>query len=412
MSLQEKIKLPKPGKRRKLLMGAGVALLLLAALLLTRGGDQAAPEAAAPAATKALPVLVAEVRPATLHDTLTLPGSTEALRDVTMAAERAGRVEWIGPVEGDKVTEGEVVAKIDMDKAEADLLKARSAYALAKKQAERRKELRGKNLLSQEELDQANTELESATSDLTQAQVNYDQGLIKSPIPGRINDLAVDPGEYVDVGQTVAEIVDVSSIRVNVNVPELDVRYLHVGQTVNVSVDAYPKESWTGQVDFVAYKADEATKTFRTRVVVNNSDGRIRPGMLARVRLERQVVENAVSAPLYAIVDKGGERMLFVEENGVARARNIVFGIIAGDRVQILKGLSLGEKLIVSGQNTVEEGVPVEAHPAEESLAPLPGLDGGQDAQPAPDAAKQVRPDPESRVLSSPGDKPAEGSAQ
>jgi membrane fusion protein (multidrug efflux system) len=134
--------------------------------------------------------------------------------------------------------------------------------------------------------------------------------------------------------------------------------------------------------------------------------------MLARVRLERQVVENAVSAPLYAIVDKGGERMLFVEENGVARARNIVFGIIAGDRVQILKGLSLGEKLIVSGQNTVEEGVPVEAHPAEESLAPLPGLDGGQDAQPAPDAAKQVRPDPESRVLSSPGDKPAEGSAQ
>lgn len=405
MSLQEKFSRIKAyAARHKLLLGSGVALLLVAAAFLSKGGETPTSPEAAPTAAKIMPVLVAEVQPVTLRDILALPGSTEALRDVTMAAERAGRVEAIGPVEGDMVEEGEIVARIDMVKAEADLLKARSAYELAKKQTSRRKELRGKNLLSQEELDQSNTGLESATSDLTQAQVNYDQGLIKSPIRGRINDLAVDPGEYVNVGQTVAEIVDVSRIRININVPELDVRYLSVGQRVEVSVDAYPSESWPGEVDFVAYKADEGTKTFPTRVVVDNADGRIRPGMLARVRLVRQVVENAVAAPLFAIVDKGGERILFVEENGVARARNIEIGIIAGDRVQILKGLKIGEKLIVSGQTGVEEGVPVEPHPAEEAMLPLTGSSSAAGDQPAPD--------PESRVLSTPDDKPAEGAPQ
>jgi len=381
--------------------GAVLPLLLACALLLSACGGDSAPEAesspdkAAAPQIRVVPVLVAEVRPVTLRDVLTLPGTTEALHDVTVGAERGGRVEWVGPTEGDMVRQGEVLAKIDMKKAEADLAKARSSYELAVKQAQRRKELRAKNLLSQEELDQANTELEAATSDLTQAQVYYDQGLVKSPIAGRVNDLAVDPGEYVNTGQAVAELVNVSHIRINVNVPELDVRYLNVGQPVKITVDAYPGETWDGEVDFVAYKADEGTKTFRTRVVVDNADGRIRPGMLARVRLERRVVHDAISAPLFAILDKGGERVLFVEEDGVARSRTIEIGVIDGGRVQILEGLSLGENLIVGGQDAVEEGVPVEARPADQSM--LPPEDG-------PQAVAGINsPDPESRIMSTPG---------
>lgn len=417
MSLQEKLHTTKPSsKRRKIFFTAGAAVLLLVGLFVLLGGEKPADTTDAPkAAAKAASVLVSEVVPATLHDYLTLPGATEALRDVTVAAERGGRVEAIGPVEGDVVEQGEVIAKIDMDKAEADLSKAQSAYNLAQKQASRRKELRGKNLLSQEELDQANTDLESATSDLTQAQVNYDQGLVRSPIRGRINDLAVDPGEYVNVGDTVAEIVDVTRIRINVNVPELDVRYLSKGQTVDVSVDAYPGQVWTGEVDFVAYKADESTKTFRTRVVVDNTDGRIRPGMLARVRLTRQVVENAVSVPLFAIMDKGGERIIFVEENGFARARTIEFGVIDGGRVQILKGLAIGEKLIVSGQATIEEGVPVEAHPADEDMLPANAKNPNLPEILSPETAApmaQTLPDPESRVLSTPDNQPTEAVTQ
>ncbi|SKA72271.1 membrane fusion protein, multidrug efflux system [Paucidesulfovibrio gracilis DSM 16080] len=373
-------------------------LCLFAALLLSACGDdqpdataQAQAESTPPPSSRAVSVLVTEVRPVTLRDVLTLPGATEPQHDVTVSAERGGRVEWVGPTEGDSVRQGEIIAKIDMDKAEADLAKARSAYELAVKQAKRRKQLRAKNLLSQEELDQANTDLESATSDLTQAQVYYDQGLVASPISGRVNDLAVDPGEYLNTGQAVAELVNISRIRIYVNVPELDVRYLHVGQRVKVTVDAYPNEVWDGEVDFVAYKADESTKTFRTRVVVDNDDSRIRPGMLARVRLERRVVKDAVSAPLFAIVDKGGERILFVEENGVARSRAIEIGFIDGDRAQILHGLKLGEQLIVSGQDAVEEGVSVEAQPVGDAL---PGAD-----------LSEVDPngaDPESRILSTP----------
>ena len=348
----------RPVLRRALPLGLATSLLVLAACGSGEEGPQ--PKAETTPATRAIPVLVATVQPTPMTDVLTLPGQTEALHDVLVAAERAGRVEWVGPSEGDFVTAGQVLAKIDLAQAEADLSKARSAFELARKQTERRSALLQQKVVSKEELDKAETELSSARSDLTQAQVAFDQGRVLSPINGRINDLLVDPGEYVNTGSPVAELVDVSKIRINLNAPELDVRYLSVGQEVDVRVDAYPDETWKGVVDFVAFKADESTKTFRTRVVVDNPEGRIRPGMLARVQLKRQQLDNAVAAPLFAIVDKGGERIIFVEEDGVARARTIEIGVIDGEKAQILKGLSLGEKLIVAGFNEVEEGVAVE----------------------------------------------------
>lgn len=345
-------------KRRRLSIVIAIALILGLYLLLNGGPVQDANGKPAPTA-RVVNVEVAKVEPVRLDDVLTLPGQTEALHDVLISSERAGRVEWIGFEEGQKVTIGDIIIKIDLDQANADLAKAQAAYELARKQAERRNELLAQEVLSKEEMDKANTELQTARSNLSQAQVSHDQGLIASPIAGRINELMVDPGEYVNPGAAVVELVDISQIKIEVNVPELDVRYLEVGQQVAVTVDAYADELWTAVVDFVAFKADEATKTFRVRVVTDNADSRIRPGILARVSLQRRVVEDAVTAPLFAIVDKGGERVVFVEENGIARARTVELGVVSDDRIQVLSGLNVGDNLILAGYNEVEEGVAV-----------------------------------------------------
>ena len=105
---------------------------------------------------------------------------------------------------------------------------------------------------------------------------------------------------------------------------------------------------------------DSATKTFRVRVLVDNSKHEIRPGMIARVVFLRRMIPDAVSAPLFSIMDKGGERLLFVEEDGIAHARTVSIGIIEGNRVQITKGLQPGDRLIVTGQRDVEEGMKVQ----------------------------------------------------
>ncbi|MBU1247655.1 MAG: efflux RND transporter periplasmic adaptor subunit [Proteobacteria bacterium] len=336
---------------------AGVLLLLFMTLSGGNGDDANATIHTKERITR---VKTWTVVPMQLTDVLTLPGATEALHDVTVSAERSGRVEWIGPEEGAAVTENEAFARIDLDSAQADLSKARSAYDLAKKQAERRTELLDLKVLSKEEMDMANTELQSARSQLSQASKAMSQGDVISPVAGVINELFIDPGEWVNMGQPVAEIVDISSIRINVNAPEMDVRYLTQGQMVRVLVDAYPEATWDGVVDFVAFKADETTKTFRVQVVVDNQDLRIRPGMLARVSMARRVIENAVTAPLNALIDKGGERLVFVADGNKARAHTVKLGAISGSQIQILEGLAPGDELIVSGQNEVEEGVTIE----------------------------------------------------
>jgi membrane fusion protein (multidrug efflux system) len=116
-----------------------------------------------------------------------------------------------------------------------------------------------------------------------------------------------------------------------------------------------------GKVDFVAYKADPATKTFHVKVLSDNSDHSIRPGMIARVAFVRRVIPDALAAPLFALVDKGGERILYVEKDGVVHARSVSIGVIEGDRVQITDGLHAGDHLIVAGQTEVEEGMRVVA---------------------------------------------------
>ncbi len=305
-------------------------------------------------------VEVREVVPEPLHDVLLLPGSTEARHDVRISSERAGRVEWVGFTEGDKVLRGEIIAKIDLSALKAALDRAQASYDLKKLLAERRQALYDRKVLSLEELDQALTEMVKAQSDLRTTQVEHEQGIVRSPIDGTVERMHVDPGEYVSQGDPVADLVCIDTIRVNVNVPEMDIRYIQSDQKVGLRVDAYPEAQWVGHVDFVARKADAATKTFQVRVVVDNADGRIRPGMIARVVFLRRMIQDAVTAPLYVIQDKGGERVIFVEKDGVAHSRTIEPGVIEGDRIQILSGLRAGERLIVKGFAQVEDGTRVQ----------------------------------------------------
>lgn len=294
-----------------------------------------------------------------MQDILILPGETEAAADIRLAAPRGGPVEWVGVTEGDRVGKGQTVARIDLKSLQAARDRARASLHLTEEQLRRRQALHEREVLAREELDQARTEQVVARTVLQEAEVSLGHGSVVSTLDGVVNAVFVDPGEFVGEGDPVVEIVNTSTMRINFNVPESDIRFLTTGQSAAVSMDAWPDSQWNGLVDFVAWKADPATRTFRVRVVVDNTDGRIRPGMIARAAFLRRTVAEAVAAPLFSIQDKGGERVVFVEENGVARARTVAIGIIEGDRAQIVSGLQPGDRLIVAGQAEVEDGTRV-----------------------------------------------------
>ena len=258
-----------------------------------------------------------------------------------------------------KSKKGQLLARIDVSALKTVISRAEASAELTKDLYDRRKTLFDRGIVHKEALERAKTDKALAESDLLKAKVEYDRGFPRSPIGGTVNYLHVDEGEFINRGQPMIELVNVDKIKIHVNVPELDVRYLKKGQTVLVTVDALPDLRLEGTVDFVSFKADPATKTFRVRVLVENTHHEIRPGMIVRVAFLKRMIPDALSAPLFALQDKGGERLLFVEEEGIAHARTVSIGIIAGDRVQITDGLNPGDHLIVTGQREVEEGMQV-----------------------------------------------------
>jgi membrane fusion protein (multidrug efflux system) len=307
----------------------------------------------------AIPVAVTVVEPVFLRDVVFLPGETEAYEDVKVAANTSGRVEWIGPREGQRVKKGDLLAKIDVSALKASLERAQAAYELAGDLYQRRRRLYDNKIIAREELDQSETQLKLAAADLEQIKVRYGHGFPKSPVAGVVNYLYLEVGDYAEAGKPIANIVNIDRIKINVQVPELDVRYVKKGQTTPIRIDAFAERMLTGTVDFVAFKADPATKTFLVRSIIENPASDIRPGMIGRVAFVRQAIADALAAPLFAIVDKGGERIVFIEKDGVAESRIISIGVIEGDRVQITSGLNIGDHLIVKGHTEVEDGMRV-----------------------------------------------------
>jgi membrane fusion protein (multidrug efflux system) len=332
--------------------------VLLTAFLFTGCQDQesmAVAESTSPE-VPAVPVSVMVMEPVSLRDVIFLPGETEASEDVKVAANTAGRVDWIGPREGQNVSKGDLLAKIDVSALKASLDRAKAAHKLSDDLYQRRSRLYDNKIIAKEELDQSETQRALTLADLAQIKVRYNHGFPKSPITGIVNHLHVEVGEYADVGKPLVEIVNIDRIKINVRVPELDVRFVKKGQQTPIRIDAFPDRTIIGTVDFVSFKADPATKTFLVRSIIDNSDHDIRPGMIGRVAFVRRVISDAVAAPLFTLVDKGGERIVFVEKDGVVESRTISIGVIEGDRVQITSGLYAGDHLIVKGHTEVEDG--------------------------------------------------------
>ena len=307
----------------------------------------------------AVPVSIVEIQPVPMRDVIYLPGTTEAWQDVQVAADTAGRIEWMGPREGEKVNKGDLLIKIDVSALKAAMDHAAAQFKLADDLYQRRKRLYERKIIAKEELDQSATQRTLAATDYEQIKVRYNHGFPRSPITGIINYLYVDTGEFIDTGKPIADIVNIDRIKINVRVPELDIRFVLVGQQTPVKIDAFPERDLIGKVDFVAFKADPATKTFLVRTLIDNPLGDIRPGMIGRVAFVRRIITDALVAPLFALVDKGGERLVFVEENGLAQSRTVSIGVIVGDRVQITSGLKPGDHLIVKGHTEVEDGMKV-----------------------------------------------------
>jgi membrane fusion protein (multidrug efflux system) len=342
-----------------------VTVLVLATSLLAAGCSSESSEAdqtPEPPAEKAVPVKVAQVEARDIEERFTLPGSLKAWEDLTLAAEIAGTVDSVGPREGQWLKAGQVILTIDSVTQKANLEKARVDAEVKRSAMERLDRLVEDNLVSKQEYDNSVTAFEAARQNYELARIALDKSSVRAPISGVLDARFVERGEYVKVGNPVAEIVQVDRLKVLVDVPEKDVRYLELGEEVSViqsQIDTGETLQRTGKLVHLAYKADPVTRTYRAKIEVHNKDRDLRPGMIVRIEARRRTLEDAIAVPLYAVVDLDGRKVVFVEEQGKARLRPVKIGRALGDQLLIREGLKAGERLIVKGQQLLKEGAPV-----------------------------------------------------
>jgi membrane fusion protein (multidrug efflux system) len=298
-----------------------------------------------------------------IADTVDLPAVVEPNRIVTVSAEGDGRIEWIGPKEGDIVRAGDPLMRLNTDLLQAQFDRADAQVKFNQTEFDRIKGLVEKGAATAKEFDSAAAQLAINKAVLEECRVRLARAQIAAPMTGVLNELPVEVGEYVTMMPltTLAKIVDIDTVKVAVEVPERDIVFLSVGQKADVVLDTRDQPVvLTGTTTFISQVADEQTRSTRVEITLPNREHLLRSGQIVHVRLLRQVLHDTILIPLLAVIPMEDGRAVYVVEGGKAQRRNVELGIIKGNRIQIRRGLKPGDKLIVAGHRFVAPGQNVE----------------------------------------------------
>lgn len=340
----------------------GLVLCLSVLLLLVSGcqKEQSSEVAAKDAPPeKIVQVSVEVAEPQEMVETFTLPGSLEAWEDLILSAELAGPIRWVGPEEGEWLKKGQEILKIDTDTLTSNYERDRISLETKNRKLERYEKLVDQQLVSQQELDDLKYLVAEARADLRRSELQVQKSTLRTPVAGVLDDLLVDRGEYIVPGQALARVVQVDRLKVLVAVPEKDVSYLKVGDKIRVvgaEIDGKDAASRVGRIQHIAYSADSATRTYLAKIEIDNDAGDLRPGKIVRAYFNRRNLPQALSVPLYALVDRDGRKVVFAERDGRAEMLLVKTGAVIDQRVVIEQGLSAGDRIIVKGQQLIADG--------------------------------------------------------
>jgi len=297
--------------------------------------------------------------------------------------------------------------RANLENQRANLARARAVAANDARQAERMKMLYDRGLVSETEFDNARTTAESsrasvqaaeaqllvaqsqiATSEsqvrLSQAQVETQEATLRlaeanlgntrlvAPFTGYIAQRNLDAGAAVSAQSAgtsttslgILLLQDISSVRVQIEVPERQIARVGVGTPVRLAVDPYKTETFTGVVGRVVHSLDPRTRTMGVEVEIPNRDGRLKPGMFARVELLVQARRGAITIPAEALRVGEAKPSVMAVRKGVVEAVAVEVGIVDGEFVEVVRGIAEGDQVILQGKDLVKHGQKVRAVPA------------------------------------------------
>ncbi|MCB2227928.1 MAG: efflux RND transporter periplasmic adaptor subunit [Desulfarculaceae bacterium] len=355
---------------RKLLL-TGALLMAVAALTLGAAGCGQKDKKATAKAKTATPVTLGKASVRKVVYTLDQVGTLESPKMVTLRAETAAPITAILFHEGKPVKEGQILVKQDTAKLKATAqnleqrihqLKIRMAHQ--NRILERNKPLVKDNLVSKLKYDDLETEIKLTEATLSQAQADLtrhkdlmEDADIRAPFDGVAGSKDISVGDYLKVGDKVVTVVSLNPLEMGFTIPERYKAGISVGQEVQLMMAAYPGRDFKARIYFISPVVDVATRSFRVKARVDNSQGLLNPGMFARVHVITQVKDAAMTVPWAAVIQTETETYIYVLENGKAKKVPVKLGKITSQWAEVIGAeIKPGQEVILEGKFQVKPG--------------------------------------------------------
>jgi membrane fusion protein (multidrug efflux system) len=362
-----------PHMRRNVLF-AGLLIAGLLALNGCGGKDEAAAAGAGgPPGGMQLPVETVTVQPQALVAGLQTVGSLRADELVVVRPEVAGRISRIHFTEGGRVAAGQPLFTLDGSLAQASLNEATANLDNTRRAAARAGELSKEKLIAQSDYDKARASLGVDQARVSSARTVLSKMTLRAPFAGQIGLREVSVGEFVDVGQDLVTLVRLDPIEVDFSVPETVLAQLRNGQKLRVTIDAYPDDTFAGEVVAIDPVVDANSRSARLRAQIPNPDGRLKPGQFAKLQIDTGTDDAAaLLVPEQALMQDGDTRFVYTVVDGKARKTVIRTGARVPGMVQVLEGLKGGAGVITAGQGKpmMHDGMAVMVLPPQGAAGP------------------------------------------
>ncbi|OQX82705.1 MAG: hypothetical protein B6D63_07370, partial [Candidatus Latescibacteria bacterium 4484_7] len=307
---------------------------------------------------RAVPVKAAKVVRRDISRVLELTGNIDPWQQVEVTPNISGKVAKIYVDAGDTVKQGEILAKLDTEATELQLEQAEAGLAIAKsnlKDAElnwkRMQNLKAKGSVSEQQYEKVQLAYNAASAQLKQAQAaldlaryQLDVSIMKAPFAGVIASRNLNEGEMINPmmmmqgSKGVVTLMDISKIKIKASVSDRDEKFIRAGLPVYIRVDAHPDSLFRGRVYTVSPAANLMTRTFEIEIEVANPEQLLKPGMFARLEVIAEKKEGATVIPFDALIEKGGNRYVYVVDGSIVHKRAVATGLRERDLIEIVKG--------------------------------------------------------------------------
>ncbi len=307
----------------------------------------------------AIAVETTTVEVTTLESSVKAIGTLTAEASATLRAEVPGQILAVHFREGEHLVAGTKLYSIEATVLEAEVNEARANMNRSRAALARAEELHAKQLISGTDYDSARANYDVDAARLRSSQARLAKTVIRAPFDGFTGLRRINVGDYATVGQELVDVVQLDPLRVDFSMPEILLPKVKSGLAVDVTVDAYPDEVFSGSVIAVAPKTDVQGHSLEVRASLPNDELKLRPGLFVRISISLGEKTGAIVIPEQAIWPVGQDKTVFVVNGDKAEQRIVRIGERQPGLVEITEGLSAGEVVVTAGQMKLHDGARV-----------------------------------------------------